>query len=178
MEPFFSLDAARFAVHAGSVDLNAGGRRYEVEEVIPHEQYGFFQHDIALLQMRGRFRFDEHIRPIELMNKELPVGSPVVISGYGRVADDKPSSPVLLYTTMFVVEDTVCSDIAANLICIDRPGNYGACNGDSGGPAVHAGKLVGVANFIIDRCGGDHPDGYAKVSFYLDWIRKIQQSHP
>ncbi|XP_052896416.1 serine protease SP24D-like [Anopheles moucheti] len=167
------LDAAQFTVHAGSAHLNAGGHLFEVRAVHPHERYGSFQNDIAVLKMKEPFHFDKYVQPIELMDEEVPLGSEVVISGYGRVGSNEPTSAALLYTSMFVVEDENCHGVSPGLICIDKEGSYGACNGDSGGPAVHAGKLVGVANFIIDFCGGDHADGYAKVSYYLDWIRQF-----
>lgn len=44
--------------------------------------------------------------------------------------------------------------------------------GDSGGSAMYEGKLVGVANFVMSGCGSTYPDGYAKVSFFVDWINK------
>lgn len=40
----------------------------------------------------------------------------------------------------------------------------------SGGPAIADGKLVGVANFVVGGCGSKYPDGYAKVSFFKNWI--------
>uniref|UniRef100_A0A182NLY0 Peptidase S1 domain-containing protein n=1 Tax=Anopheles dirus TaxID=7168 RepID=A0A182NLY0_9DIPT len=175
MVTFSSLEADLFDVHAGSANLNAGGSRFKVRAVHSHEEYGSFQNDIALLEMKERFQFDEYIQPIELMDEELPPGTEVVISGYGRVGSTFPASPKLLYTTMYVVEDEDCNGIGEGLICIDKKGSYGACFGDSGGPAVHDGKLVGVANFIIGECGGDYPDGYAKVSYYLDWINNTMK---
>uniref|UniRef100_A0A182LXQ3 Peptidase S1 domain-containing protein n=1 Tax=Anopheles culicifacies TaxID=139723 RepID=A0A182LXQ3_9DIPT len=167
------LDADQFTVHAGSAHLDAGGHRFGVRAVHPHEDYGSFQNDIAVLEMKEPFHFDKYIQPIELIDEEVPLGSEVVISGYGRQGSNQPTSAALLYTSMFVVEDENCLSVSPGLICIDKEGSYGACNGDSGGPAVYAGKLVGVANFIIDLCGGDHADGYAKVSYYLEWIHQF-----
>uniref|UniRef100_A0A182QB53 Peptidase S1 domain-containing protein n=1 Tax=Anopheles farauti TaxID=69004 RepID=A0A182QB53_9DIPT len=166
------LDPALFDVHVGSADLNAGGQRYQVRGVYPHEKYGNFQNDIGLLEMKKPFHFDKYVQPIELIDEELPIGTEVVISGYGREGMNMPASTVLLYTTMFVVESELCTELGDGLVCIYKEGNFGACNGDSGGPAVHEGKLVGVANFVVDTCGGSHPDGYAKVSFYRDWIHQ------
>lgn len=169
------LDAKRFAVHAGSAHLLSGASLFEVEAVHAHEWYGLLQNDIAVLEMKEKFQFSKYIQPIELMDEEVPLGGEVVISGYGRVGSKEPPSPDLLYTSMFVVDDENCHGVSPGLLCIDKEGSYGACNGDSGGPAVYDGKLVGVANFIIDYCGGDYADGYAKVSYYLDWIRKFMK---
>uniref|UniRef100_A0AAG5DAF2 Peptidase S1 domain-containing protein n=1 Tax=Anopheles atroparvus TaxID=41427 RepID=A0AAG5DAF2_ANOAO len=171
------LDASLLTVHAGSADVNVGGHRHQVLEAHPHENYGNMRHDIAVLVMEDVFAFDAFTQPIGLMEAEVPVGSEVVISGYGRTGDVLPASEVLLYNTMYVVDDVFCNSVAdlfhTGLICFDKPGNHGACNGDSGGPAVYDGKLVGVANFIRDHCGGNFPDGYAKVSFYVAWVRQF-----
>uniref|UniRef100_A0A182YJ05 Uncharacterized protein n=1 Tax=Anopheles stephensi TaxID=30069 RepID=A0A182YJ05_ANOST len=169
------LDAKRFAVHAGSAHLLSGGALFEVAAIHAHEWYGSPQNDIAVLEMKEPFQYSQYIQPIELMDEEVPLGSEVVISGYGRVGSTEPPSPDLLYTSMFVVDDENCHGVSPGLLCIDKEGSYGACNGDSGGPAVYNGKLAGVANFIIDYCGGDYADGYAKVSHYLDWIRKFMK---
>jgi len=47
----------------------------------------------------------------------------------------------------------------------------GACNGDSGGPAVYNNQLVGVAGFVVDGCGSTYPDGYARVFYFKEWIK-------
>lgn len=36
---------------------------------------------------------------------------------------------------------------------------------------MYQNKLVGVANYVVYGCGSENADGYAKVSFYADWIR-------
>ncbi|XP_049540844.1 serine protease SP24D-like [Anopheles darlingi] len=171
------LDAKLLTVHAGSASLKEGGRRYTVKRAIAHEGYAAFQNDIAVLEMKEAFQYNNYTQPIELAEREVPIGSQVLISGYGRVGDGQPTSDVLLYNTMYVVENEVCQEITeaygSGLICLDKKGSHGACNGDSGGPAAYDGKLVGVANFIIEYCGGDYPDGYAKVAYYIDWIRQF-----
>lgn len=47
--------------------------------------------------------------------------------------------------------------------------------GDSGGPLVLDDELVGIANWI-EMCGAARPDGYAKISYFYDWIEKNIQS--
>lgn len=33
------------------------------------------------------------------------------------------------------------------------------------------GKLCGVANFVSNGCGSSNPDGYAKISYFVEWIQ-------
>jgi trypsin len=47
----------------------------------------------------------------------------------------------------------------------------GVCSGDSGGPLAANNQLIGVVSFAT-LCATGIPDGYARVSFYYDWIQK------
>lgn len=49
--------------------------------------------------------------------------------------------------------------------------NAGVCSGDSGGPLVYNNKLIGVTSWWVP-CGQGYPDGYTRVSEYVDWIEK------
>lgn len=59
-----------------------------------------------------------------------------------------------------------------SLLCLGHTKENGACSGDSGGPAAFNGKLAGVAGFVVTGCGSNRADGYAKVSYHIDWINK------
>lgn len=37
---------------------------------------------------------------------------------------------------------------------------------------MYDGKLCGVANFVTFGCGSANPDGYAKISYFVDWVQK------
>jgi trypsin len=118
--------------------------------------------------MDGKFCLQLHKDPV-------PAGTPVVISGFGskRFRDSYPS--VLLKYQEMAVEECPSEYIYnfEGFICLNSPRGTGACSGDSGGPAVFNGELVGVANFVYQStCGTTKPDGFASVSYFYDWIHE------
>ncbi|XP_053677081.1 serine protease SP24D-like [Anopheles nili] len=167
------ISASDITVIAGSITLTSGIRR-AVSRVIPHERYGNFRNDVALLQLSQAVPTSASIKPIALRTSSVPAGSEVIISGWGRIYQGGPVSNVLRYNRVSALGDPQCramTGISTGLICFSSPVNNGACNGDSGGPAVLNNQLVGVANFIMNYCGSSSPDGYAKVSDFVPWIQ-------
>ncbi|XP_053686932.1 serine protease SP24D-like [Sabethes cyaneus] len=167
---------SKLEVLVGNSDLNSGVKKFAVSNTFAHELYGNFENDIALIKIKKQFTFDETVQKIQLYTEELEESTTVIISGYGRIGTNQAASEQLKYNTMFVVSRKDCSSETGlnqnGLICLNNEPNNGACNGDSGGPAVYEGQLVGVANFVLSECGTRHPDGYAKVASYVDWIEQ------
>ncbi|XP_058457137.1 serine protease SP24D-like [Malaya genurostris] len=160
-------------VLAGTVKLAQGGTRRSVQRIIPHESYGNFRNDIALLKLSQPYQQSQAIRPIALRRSELPTAANVTISGWGRLYADGPLPAELQYNRAVTISAEQCASqtgISSGLLCLRSPANNGACNGDSGGPAIYGNQLVGVANFVIGSCGTAAPDGYAKVSDFVQWI--------
>jgi trypsin len=151
------------------------GTFVEVSEIITHEAYGNFLNDVALLKLATPLVFDELTKAIPLYKRPVPTGATVIISGFGHTSWGGQTSELLKYNEMTVVSHKECAATGHDyegLICFNAPGVDGACRGDSGGPAVYNGQLVGVANFVVGGCGGSYPDGYAKVSYFINWIHK------
>ena len=51
-----------------------------------------------------------------------------------------------------------------------------SCKGDSGGPLLDLTEdqatVIGIVSFGTNKCDSSIPGVYARVSAYLDWIRK------
>jgi trypsin len=152
------------------------GTRAAVSKVVRHENYGEFKNDVALLKLATPLVFDEFTKAVPLYKRPVPTGATVVITGFGVTSWFGQPSKQLKYNEMTVVSHQECAAKTGidyeGLICFNAAVDNGACNGDSGGPAVYNGELVGVANFVLDACGTVNPDGYAKVSYFIDWIHK------
>lgn len=142
--------------------------------VMIHEKYKKPKFDVALLGLDSALEFDDDIASIPLAKEEVPSGEDVIISGWGLQSERGEISDVLQWNTLNALSKIQCrrkfGKYAKAILCLGHASGKSACYGDSGGPASYDGRLVGVSNFGVDKCGSDSPNGYAKVSYYHDWI--------
>lgn len=170
----YGASTESLTIVAGTTFLSKKGKRFSINKISVHENYGNFQNDIALIKINKEFPFDKSIQPIRVRTTEVPDNSKIIISGWGAVSTTGNIPDNLKYNFMYKVNDEECqivSEIFFNgLMCFKNDVDNGACFGDSGGPATFGNELIGVANFVIGGCGSQNPDGYAKVSYFIDWI--------
>lgn len=57
-------------------------------------------------------------------------------------------------------------------LCAFARKNQGVCFGDSGGPLTANGQLIGIVSWST-RCARGAPDGFVRVSVFLNWIQEI-----
>ncbi|KAH8291584.1 hypothetical protein KR018_001721, partial [Drosophila ironensis] len=166
----------RFSIRAGTNDRFSGGSLVNVAEVIVHEEYGNFLNDIALLRLETPLIFSSNIQPIPLPSTDTPVDADVIISGWGRLKTGGDLPRYLQYNTLKSISTEQCDELIGfdfeGELCLIHPVDNGACNGDSGGPAIYNNEVVGIAGFVVGGCGSSYPDGYARVFYFKDWIRK------
>lgn len=159
---------------AGTTYLSKNGKRFTINKITAHEDYGNFQNDIALIKINDEFPFNGSIQPIRIRTTEVPDDSKIIISGWGAVSTSGDIPDNLKYNFMYKENDEECHSVSQiffnGLMCFKNDVDNGACFGDSGGPATFENELIGIANFIIGGCGSVNPDGYAKVSYFVDWI--------
>uniref|UniRef100_A0A0A1XPW6 Serine protease SP24D n=1 Tax=Zeugodacus cucurbitae TaxID=28588 RepID=A0A0A1XPW6_ZEUCU len=173
---YFVYPASYFSIRAGATNRLYGGVVTKVSNIVVNENYGDFLHDLALLTLETPLIFSNNIQPIPLASAEVPTGDRVIISGWGNTATNSFAPNKLQWNTVQALSKLSCFTkigMASDaLLCLGHPENNGACFGDSGGPAAYQGELVGVASFVVNGCGSDSPDGYAKVFNHLDWIKE------
>ncbi|XP_073833453.1 serine protease SP24D-like [Musca autumnalis] len=172
---YYTYSPSVFTVRVGSNDRLQGGLVLRIAEITVHEDYGNFLNDVALLRLEEPLIYSANIQPITLATAEVPAGSPVIISGFGRIKAGGDIPQKLQWNTLTAISRSECK-AAINwdsdaLICLAHPANNGACNGDSGGPAMYNGEVVGIAGFVYGGCGNIYPDGYAKVYYHREWIK-------
>ncbi|XP_017850117.1 serine protease SP24D [Drosophila busckii] len=169
--------ASRLAVQVGSLQLNSFETYVDVAQVKVHAKYGNGGrgYDIALLRLKSALRFNANVSAIALAEQDPPPNTLVDISGWGAIFQGGPISNDLLYVQVRSISRAQCTakylrNLPDTTMCLLHGANIGACHGDSGGPAVYKGQLVGVASFVLGGCGREAPDGYERVSELRGWI--------
>ncbi|XP_050329915.1 serine protease SP24D-like [Bactrocera neohumeralis] len=172
-----NVDEKFLGVQAGTVSRTDGGVYRAVSNAIIHPRYGF-DNDIALLQLATPFDYSDVIKGIAIASSDVPAGTSVIISGWGRVYEGGPLSTKLLYSrslTTLKNEDCTTADGASNPseLCLLSPQGKGFCDGDDGGPVVYRNILIGIASYKANACGTTTKGGFTKASYYRIWIQAI-----
>ncbi|XP_068154599.1 serine protease SP24D-like [Drosophila tropicalis] len=176
----YRVPVSLLSIHAGITRLSASGdgEKSQVAKVIMHPSFktvcrGSF--DVALLRLPRNLTFSSEINSIPLAINDPPVNSDVTIAGWGATSHRGPVSNELLFTNVTLLSRQYCVKhhylrLSATIMCLYHNANVGACHGDSGGPAVYNGELVGIASWVLNLCGLSEPDGYERVSEVREWI--------
>ncbi|KAG4079529.1 hypothetical protein HA402_005226 [Bradysia odoriphaga] len=71
----------------GTNDLRSGRKRYEADRLISHELYNDTErtNDIALVEVKGSFEFNEKVQPIELEDGSRWYRSSTYWMGMGKL---------------------------------------------------------------------------------------------
>uniref|UniRef100_A0A182X1B9 Peptidase S1 domain-containing protein n=1 Tax=Anopheles quadriannulatus TaxID=34691 RepID=A0A182X1B9_ANOQN len=114
---------------------------------------------------------------LKYLEKAVPVNATVRLTGWGRTSTNGNVPTLLQSLNVVTLSNEDCKakmgnpkNVDLGHVCTLTKAGEGACNGDSGGPLVYEGKLVGVVNFGVP-CGRGFPDGFARVSYYHEWVR-------
>lgn len=86
----------------------------------------------------------------------------------------------LRYLTTYTIENEDCREQLGNrsrfvhdsVVCTGQLPNAGTCLGDIGSPLVAGGRVFGLVTWFA-TCGQGGPNGYTRVSSYLDWIAQV-----
>ncbi|XP_062124583.1 chymotrypsin-2 [Drosophila sulfurigaster albostrigata] len=180
--------ADRLQVAVGTLRYTQPGAVYYPSAIYLHCNYDSpkYHNDIALLQLNETIVYDELTQPVPVATEFTPVGtSQIVFTGWGTqsVSGTNPTimqrvhqnriSGVECATRLSLYDDV---ELGPCHLCALRQVNVGACHGDTGGPLVHDGQLIGILNFVVP-CATGVPDVFMDVRYYTDWMRQVMSGN-
>lgn len=178
---------SQYKVVAGTSRRNGNdGIIVSVSEIVMHEKYNpnTYDNDVALLRLSSPLPLNNfNIKAIELTSEDAADGDMSTITGWGTTQAGGTVSDQLRAVDVPIVSNEICDEayggdrITAGMLCAGVLGEGGkdACQGDSGGPLIINNKLHGIVSWGASCALPTHPGVYAKVFYYLDWIKsKVQ----
>uniref|UniRef100_A0AAR5PUT3 Peptidase S1 domain-containing protein n=1 Tax=Dendroctonus ponderosae TaxID=77166 RepID=A0AAR5PUT3_DENPD len=143
--------------------------------------------DIALIHLKEPVELTANIQPIEIPEDDSQdyAGETSLVTGWGRPSETVAGiSPVLNELTSHVMSNYPCrlaylGYVEDSNICMSSYLGNATCSGDSGGPLTVDGVQVGVVSFGSGwGCAQGFPSVFARVTYYLDWIRENLKAIP
>ncbi|KAG5334970.1 EAST protease, partial [Acromyrmex charruanus] len=204
---YFKVDGVRLGEHniLTDPDCEQGYCAEPVQDFLPesiivHESYNKpeFKNDIAIIRLNKPVIYNEHVKPICMMNDELLskdfVGETAEVAGWGifDINDPKPST-ILQTVKLPIVKMDRCvmafrryAEISEDRqMCVGGVPGRDSCGGDSGGPLMQVNSLngppkyyfIGIVSFGQKSCGvSETPAIYSRVAAYTTWI--LNTMHP
>lgn len=171
-------------LRAGTNALHSGGSVHAVARIQVHELFEprTRRHDLATVQIVGAFRFDQRlVAPIALRTWAV-TQAVAETAGWGWTWPGNGHINEALQTLQTnVLTNQQCTQrhelpipIDQRHMCTLAGAGRGVCNGDSGGPLIVGGQLVGVVSRAVP-CATGVPDVYVRVSEYVRWIAEHTQ---
>ncbi|WP_137813683.1 S1 family peptidase [Gandjariella thermophila] len=169
--------ASSVRVVAGRTDMRStAGSTVDVTRIWVHPRFtaatqGF---DVAVLTLADALPY----RTLPLVaagdTASYRPGTMATVLGWGRTGENEPQSSRLRSVTVPIVADADCARAEPDfkspaMVCAGDPrGGRDACLGDSGGPMVVDGRLVGLVSWG-EGCGRPGKPGvYARLATYHD----------
>nr|XP_026488871.1 trypsin, alkaline C-like [Vanessa tameamea] len=181
-----------YLVRLGSTFLRFGGHLHTVENWVVHPEYlePVLYHDIAILKLATPAIFSNRVAVARIAgpNYSIPDNTTVTATGWGQIDYAGPISQILQQVDIKKVNHDICRDnyaelydlleeeyptnITTDMICagILDVGGKDACGGDSGGPLLHQGVIIGVTSFGYECARPNYPGVFIKVPSYTNWI--------
>jgi len=144
-------------------------------------------HDIAWAKVDGDLIFNKngiYTEKVEIADTfDRVVGENAIVTGYGKIHEDGPTSPVLQFVDVKVLEDSLCNYkgyFQEIMLCAGvLEGGKDSCQGDSGGPLVIKKNEKPTQIGIVSKGAGcarpDAPGVYTRTSSYKSLTTKIMQ---
>ncbi|XP_075978434.1 trypsin CFT-1-like [Anticarsia gemmatalis] len=175
---------SRWRVRVGSTYANSGGTVYSTSSILVHMDYNSRSkdNDIAILQVSSPIIYNDVVQPCQIAGPlfNVPDDSIVQAVGWGKTAYTGLSSEQLRQVDLVTVNQGSCrrrylptiKAVTDNMLCAGwKDGGRGQCDGDTGGPLIFNGVVIGLSSFS-NFCGiGTFPSVNTRVNRYIPWLQ-------
>ncbi|KGO68710.1 Peptidase S1A, chymotrypsin-type [Penicillium italicum] len=181
-----TASASELGIRAGSSFCDSGGSVVNISSIAIHPKYDTvtFDNDIAILTLAESITYGPRIAPLGIPynGSGLPSnGEEVVVSGWGAVHEGGAPSPTLRAANVSMINMKECKarfrnwkPITDSMFCAGVPeGGRDSCDGDSGGPAVANGILIGVVSWGNGCARREYPGVYSNTAYLRGFIGQI-----
>lgn len=169
-------------VRLGSAKFNEGGQLVQVAEYRIHEDYNSstYEHDIALVRLATPVTLNRQVKTIKLARRIPTFRTNAIVTGWGSTrAGSYSTSSILQAANVKLIRTEDCASktygygalIKPGMICAYAQGKD-ACEGDSGGPLINRGRLIGVVSWDRGCATANLLGVYSDIVHYKPWIYK------
>lgn len=135
--------------------------------------------DVAALQL-DQDMTGTNIATIPLATQPVPAGRRVKVSGWGATNPNSSETARHVHSVIIPMwSKAACrtayrgkQTIYRSMICASKPNKRDSCDGDSGGPMVYRGELVGLVSYGY-KCASSLPGVYTSVPVIRRWFLDI-----
>jgi secreted trypsin-like serine protease len=171
-------------VRVGSLNRSSGGQVISISQKIIHPSYSTSNinggNDIALLKLASPV---SGITPIGIAASAPGTNTAVRLYGWGQTTPQSGGdggSEQLKQLDTTIIASSSCANYRTGDLCLRGTTSATACYGDSGGPALVGGALVGATS----RAGGNNSTCgttnvlYTSVVYFKNWIGQYVTTTP
>lgn len=183
-----NLVTAVAGAHNLSANESSTRQEFSLSVFKRHERYNSqtMWNDITVIMFESGFSMTRYVKPINLPKAQttewMSDGDAIHLCGWGNIHTIGSNYPSELHCVdTKYVSQVDCNSaghydgaLLSGMFCAGEQ-NKGACQGDTGGPAVNnRHQVVGIVSWWGQGCGrGDKPGVNTDVAMYRDWIDSI-----
>lgn len=130
------------------------------------------RNDLGLVKIQSPFPMNNHHYFAKLPSHNLDDINAEVITIKWNSSEEIVGENELPFFTLDILRLNLVkckNEDLFDMICVGEPGRT-PCSGDSGGPMVYKGEVIGVLSHLVGRNCNDTPVYYENVYTYKEWI--------
>ncbi|XP_075978178.1 trypsin CFT-1-like [Anticarsia gemmatalis] len=174
---------SKWRARVGSTWSNGGGTIYVLTSMLIHPNFNLrtMDSDIALVRSTVHFSYSNVVKAASIASASYNLADNQTVWAVGYGASTTGVSEQLRHIQIATINQRTCvsrygtlgSNITANMVCAGQLStNIGAqCVGDSGGPLLHNGVLVGVYSWGLSCANSQYPGINTRISSFTPWIQ-------